>query len=127
MILKQETSNLRTKQKPPFKEVESYKHKAAKDVLEQWLKDDYIKIVPEEKFCLGGYIWFVPDLTCYTEEGVRDMYEIVHTSDVSHFKQWKMQQYFDIHNWNVNVFRVDAEWILKHTQKPASIDFQKII
>ena len=110
--------------KPLFEQKESYLHLHAKRVLADWLSDEYVKIVDEEKFCMCGHIWFVPDLTCYTEKGIKDLYEVVYTSYIDLFKLWRMHKYFDIHKWDVNVFTISAEWIMRQTKKPVSLELK---
>ncbi len=102
-------------------------HLKAKEVLMEWLRTDYEKIIPEQNFCICGNVWFTPDLTCYDSNGIKDLYEVVYTSDLNQFKLWRMQYYFYLHNWKVNTYTVSALWIMKQTSKPAYIDFNKII
>jgi len=113
--------------KPRFKPNESYLHLHAKRVLTSWLAYDYIRIVEEEKFCIGGCIWFTPDLSCYNEKGLADIYEIVNTNDVDVFKQWRINLYLELHKWDVNVYTIDANWIMRQTAPPQSINMLKIL
>lgn len=97
---------------------ESNKHKCAIQVLNEWLKPDYLRTEIEEEFAIGGFIKFRPDLCCYGEDGLIDIFEVVHNNEVSIWKQWKMFRYFEIHKWNVRVWRIDADWILDKCEKP---------
>jgi len=107
---------------------ESYLHIHAKRVLADWLHDEYERIVDEEQFCVYGSVWFIADLACYDNDGLKDIYEIVHTSDVDIWKQWRMNFYFHAHGWKgITVYRVDASWIMKQIRKPEIISFQKIL
>ena len=111
-----------------FENNESYTHIHAKRVLADWLAFDYLKITEEEPFKICGILWFVPDLTGYTDQGIKDLYEVVNTHDVDIFKQWRMYKYFQLHGWeDVNVFTIDANWIMRQTRKPEPINFTKII
>lgn len=111
-----------------FKKNETYLHRAAIMVLTDWLKDDFIRIVPEEMFCMEGFIWFVPDLTCYDNKGIKLFIEVVFTNEVDIFKQWNIYKYIQIHNWpGVELYTISAEWILKQTKKPEVINFSKIL
>lgn len=108
--------------KTSFKIVESYKHKEAKKILKRWLKRDFVRIVAEEKFCMKCHIWFIPDLTCYSEKGIDTLYEIVHKSDISEEKKLRMKVFFKCHGWeDIKVYKVSAEWIMNQIKKPKNI------
>jgi hypothetical protein len=113
--------------KTKYRSNESYLHLHAKRVLADWLSSEYIRIVDEERFMMNGRLWFVTDLACYNENGLKDIYEIVHTHDVDVWKQWRMYYFFMIHKWDVNVFRMNADWIMKQVRKPETIKFQEIL
>lgn len=106
---------------------ESYKHKYAKHLLANWLKEKYLRIDIESSFSMCGFTWFIPDLACYNENGIIDVFEVVHTHNVSLLKQWKMYVYFKTHKWKVNVYQIQAEWILRQVDVPKKLQLTKII
>lgn len=110
-----------------FRIIESYKHKHAKTILKRWIKKDFIRVVPEEKFCADGVLWFIPDLTCYGENGIEAIYEVVHKSDLSAEKILRMKVFFKVHGWNVKVFKINADYILNQIKKPKRIKAERII
>lgn len=106
--------------------MESYKHKLAKKVLMDWLKSDFVRITPEEKFFMNGELSFITDLTCYSEDGINTIYEILNKHELDNEKLNKMQQYFYYNDIQVNVFEIQADWILDKQEKPNylyTIDF----
>ena len=112
--------------KSHFEHKESYKHKYAVEVLKEWLTD-YWRIDVERKFCIGGIIWFVPDLACNGENGICDFYEVVHKNSVSQFKLWRMDLFFKLHKWDgINVYQVSAEWIMNQIKKPDIMKWELI-
>jgi len=113
--------------KSRFKKRESFKHKLAIELLNDWIKKDYIRTVIEESYCMGGIMWFVGDLSCYDENGLSDIYEVVWRNEVSIIKQWRMYMFFKWHKWNVNVWRVDADWLLNQTSKPNYINKMNVL
>ncbi len=116
------------KLKMHFKNIESYKHKLAKQVLKDWLLKDYLRIVEEENFIMEGLVWFIVDLACYKKDiGLVDLYEIVHKNEVSVIKQWKMFMFMKWHNWDVNIWRIDADWIMNQIGKPDYLNRIKIL
>jgi hypothetical protein len=103
-----------------MKSKESFKHKAAKLVLSNWLKSDYsVKI--EETFENSGYP-FRPDISCYTGGQLQAFYEVVHTSDPSGKTIGRMQMYCYMSDNPVMFYLVDAEYILKQCEKPDKIE-----
>lgn len=110
-----------------FKSIESYKHKLAKELLLSWLNDKYIRVNEEESFCTFGFIQFITDISCYNEFGLCDIYEVVNKNEVGVIKQWKMYTYFYINKLKVNVYRVNANWILNQVNEPSKILTMKIL
>lgn len=101
-----------------FEKIESFKHKLAIETLNNWLKDDYLKTVIEEQFCIRSFIWFVSDIACYSNNRLIRIYEVVKSHHASIYKQWRMYVYFQSHKWDVEVYEIDADWILNKTCKP---------
>ena len=96
--------------------LESYKHRAAINVLSGWLKDTF-DIRHEEEFSIDGWK-FYPDVVCYKEGHIQAFYEVVHTHPVDSKKLSRMQHYCWRNNIEVLLHEVDAEWILRQVQKP---------
>ena len=123
------------KKKPHFKHNESYKHKYAIDVLEKWIIefperfniDKVLNSAKERKCIMNGFIEFTPDLTIYDKNGIFGMYEVVHTHYLDGYKLAKMQYYFYVHRINVVVFEIEAEYILKQTKCPTTIQSIQMI
>ncbi len=101
--------------------MESYKHIYAKQVLEDWLKGDFVKIELEYKFYLDGRILFIPDITCFGENGIDTIYEVVHKNEISAKTLARMQFYFFISDMNIKIYEVSTEWILRQIEKPENI------
>jgi hypothetical protein len=119
--------NIQKQMKSHFEVNESYLHNNAIRVLNDWIKNDYLRTKIEDKFCMEGRIWFVADLACYNGNGLISIFEVVHTNEVNVFKQYRMWVYFKIHNWNVNVYRIEAEWIMKQTKEPNHLNTTKLL
>lgn len=64
-----------------FEQNESFKHRLAKKLLLTWLNDKFLRVVEEESFSTKGFLRFVVDLACYNENGLCEIYEIVHTNE----------------------------------------------
>jgi len=94
---------------------ESYKHYLAKRVLTNWLKPEFT-VRQEENF-----IFFKPDLSCYTENGINCFYEIEHRSGMTGKKLNKMMFWAYVNNIHIPVYEVEADWILNQCQKPKQI------
>lgn len=110
-----------------FREVETNMHLYAKKVLHKWIENEYLKVIEEYDFCMNGIIWFKPDVVCFSEKGVEDIFEVVYTNDISYEKKMKMLYYFARHEWDVNVYTISAEWIMKQTKKPEELQLKKVI
>lgn len=120
--------------KPLFKQIESYKHKSAKQVLIDWLKinpeliglKEIFKIKEEESQCINGNIIFCPDITIYNDKGVCIFIEIYHAHVISDIKLDNMYDYLDRHNWlDIIVIEINADWILNQTKQPDELLCQK--
>ena len=99
--------------------LESYKHKAAKDVLASWLSDDY-EVKPEQYFG-NGTATFKPDIATFTNGFVDAFWEVSHTHEVDGNKLMKMQYYCYSTGQEILCHEVEAEWILRQTEKPDKI------
>jgi len=75
--------------KQTLRSKESYKHKKAKDVLAEWLSEDY-EVHIEMPFKNYG---FRPDVTTSLNSQIQAFYEVVHKSDISGKKIGMMQYY----------------------------------
>ena len=101
---------------PTFLKKESYKHRAAKWVLKNWL-EDLFEVREEAEFNVDGWK-FRPDLTTYTDNHVQAFYEVVHQHPVDARKLSRMQHYCWENNLEILLHEVDAEWILRQMEKP---------
>ena len=100
---------------------ESYKHLFAKNILADWLQGYYLKIRKEVQFCEKGDILFIADVVCYTENGITDVYEVVHKNGLDSKKLGIMQYYQYLNGYDFNVYEVQSEVILMQIQKPKYI------
>jgi hypothetical protein len=98
--------------------LESYKHKAAKEVLADWLRDEYT--VKVEGFF--GHPTFSPDVTTFTDGHVEAFWEVVHKHCIDGKKLGKMQHYCYELGIELYCYEVSAEWILCQTEKPERIE-----
>jgi competence CoiA-like predicted nuclease len=48
---------------------ESFKHYTAKNILAEWLSQDYLRVDIESPFCMEGIVLFIPDISCYNVYG----------------------------------------------------------
>ena len=98
---------------------ESYKHDAAKKVLASWLDYD-VRI--EMPFTIDDRIVFVPDLTCMVGDAVICLYEVVHSHFIDGIKLGRIQSWCYRNFTELSVYEIDAEYILKQTEKPDIIE-----
>jgi hypothetical protein len=96
--------------------LESYKHKAAKEVLAGWLKDDF-DVIPEVELSIDGWA-FIVDLVTYRNGHIQAFYEVTHTHPVDARKLCRMQHYCWMNYLDIFCHEVDAEWILRQVTKP---------
>ena len=108
-------------------ENETYLHRKAIEVLHDWIRVDYLRIDLEQQFSIGGFVKFIPDLTCYDENGIEVIYEVTYKSPINAFKLAKMQLYFWNHNITPLVYEIDAKWILKNVNKPDKLETIRMI
>ena len=108
--------------KHPFKEIESYKHKAAKDVLAGWLNDKY-DVEQEVKFLIKGRYVFVADLACYINGNLICLYEVLNKHQISGKKIGRIQSWAYRNFKDLIVYEIRAEWILSQINKPEEIKF----
>ena len=100
---------------------ESYKHLFAKNMLAEWLMTNYLRVETEVKFCDQGEIFFIADIACYTEDGLTDIFEVVHKNGLDYRKLNIIQYYQYINRHYFNVWEVQAETILVQIQRPSYI------
>jgi len=91
---------------------ESFKHKAAKELLKTWL-DPIFEVKPEQEF--GS---FQPDLSIYSGTRLDAFYEVTHTHPLHGKKLGLMQYWSELNNIHIPVFEIEAEWILRQCEKP---------
>ena len=77
----------RLKKKPPSEGIE---HLFAKEKYAEALRPDWLRVDVEKKICKEGYVYFIPDIAVYDEDGVAGFYEIVFTHDVDLRKMHKI-------------------------------------
>ena len=103
-----------------MKNLESYKHKKAKEVLSDWLSKEYLVKV-EQTFENSGYP-FRPDISVYSGGQLQAFYEVVHKSDPSGKTIGRMQMWCYMNNTEVLLHVVNAEYILCQCEKPIKIE-----
>lgn len=111
-----------------MKNIESYKHKAAKETLAGWLSSKY-ETRTEVPFYNGDKIDFVPDVVCYDNGYPFAIYEVVHKSDITGKKLGLIQYWQYVNATTLQVYTIDAEWILTRIKQPNKlklIDFTSI-
>jgi len=107
------------KRKHHFKE--SYLHKFAKTLLAKWLRKKYLRVDVESRFYLDGEILFVPDIVCYNEEGIKDIYEVYYKNEINAKKLSNIHYYVYVNNLDIGLFEVSAKHILNQTKEPENI------
>lgn len=101
--------------------LESYKHKSAKEVLAGWLSSEFIVRVEED------FKWFIPDISVYDENGIKAFYEVVHESCLTGKKLGRIQFFAYQLGIKIPVYEVECEWILKQVKKPRKLTHIKSI
>ena len=112
-----------------MKIIESYKHLFAKKLLAHWLKSEY-KTKTEVKFYAGEYIWFIADIVCYDKDIPFAVYEVTHKHGIDFKKLMRIQLWSYRNNIQLQVYEVQAEWILRQIKQPDKlkyIDYTTII
>jgi len=104
-----------------MKSVESYKHKAAKEVLAGWLSELFMLAV-EQPFYLHGKCSFIPDVTAFDYNGdYYAIYEVVHKHGLDAKKLSRIQQWSYLNQIPINVYEIEAEWILLQVVPPETL------
>lgn len=112
-----------------MKIIESFKHNFAKRLLARWLRYEY-KTRTEVKFYNGGRIYFIADIVCYDKGEPFAIYEITHKHSIDFRKLSRIQQWSYRNGIQLQVYEVQAEWILSQIQRPKRlryIDYTTII
>jgi len=99
------------KQKHPFKKCETGYHKFAVMQLAEWVGGEI-----EKPFYIDGQIAFVPDVT-HNER----LYEVVYTHEINGRKLALIMDWCYRNASELTVFEVDADYILRQTDKPEFI------
>lgn len=94
---------------------ESYKHRKAKDVLCQWLRDEY-SVHTEVAF--EG---FRPDIAVYKDNHIQAFYEVEHSNEISGKTISAMQYFCYVNDLQILLHVVDAEYILCQCDKPEKL------
>lgn len=97
-------------------EKESYKHSAAKAVLQNWLSVDW-DAIQEAEFSIDGYKFYT-DVATFTDGHLQAFYDVVHKHEVDAKKLAKMQHYCYRHNLDIFCYEISADWILSQVDKP---------
>lgn len=71
-----------------------------------------------------GKILFVPDITIVTQDRASILIEVVHKSPVSDYKLNTIKRFF---NNDVELYEVQAEWILSQIEKPKYLRLKKLL
>jgi len=69
--------------------MEGIEHYYAKQKYAKTLKTDWLRVDVEKAISREGYIYFIPDIAVYDENGIAGVYEVVFTHDVD---LWKLQK-----------------------------------
>lgn len=99
-----------------FKDHQTGYHRSAVNILAGWVNGS-----PEEKFYLQGQIYFVPDVTVYKDGCPAIIYEVVYKNPFTGKKLGKMQMWAYCNAVDLEVYEVNADWILSQTDVPEEI------
>lgn len=72
---------------------ESLDHVFAKYRLAERLKKDWLRVDVEKAISQEGFVWLIPDVAVYDEDGIAGIYEVVVTSDLTLQKMNKIWQF----------------------------------
>ena len=109
---------------------ESYKHRAAINVLKKWLSRQFI-VKTEMEFCKGDKIQFIPDITCFKKGRIPEglsreivaFYEVEHTHGIDSKKLTRMHYWLYSNQSQAGIYEVQAEWILRQTRRPDILEY----
>lgn len=107
--------NFGKKMKQKYRSEETYKHYLAKRILNNWLSQSFI--VREEE----NFIFFKPDLSVYTEDGLNSFYEVEYKNGMTGRKLNIMMYWAYINDIHIPVYEVSSDWILNQCRKPKKI------
>jgi hypothetical protein len=99
-----------------YKKNETGYHKHAVKQLAEWVNG-----IAEKEFYIDSEIAFVPDVTCYENGILTNMYEVVYSHPVPWRKIGIIQMWSYFNNTEFNLIEVSYDWILKQTEKPDRI------
>jgi hypothetical protein len=103
--------------KPRFKKNETGYHKHAVKQLAEWVNG-----ITEKEFYIDSCIAFVPDVVCYENGVITNMYEVVYSHPIDGKKLGMIQAWSYFNSSEFSLFEVSADWILKQTKKPERIE-----
>jgi len=117
-----------------FSDNESYKHLCSKIIVYEWINErpelfnieGEFKTYMERNFFYNGFIYFIPDITVISECKTT-IIEILHKHEVDGAKINKIQLYAYINKIEIDLFEINAEWILNQIDIPEKIISNKII
>ena len=99
-----------------FKDNQSGYHSSAVKILATWVGGEI-----EQPFYIDSEIAFVPDITCKEDGRVKELYEVYHTHPIGGKKLAMMQAWGYFNGTGFSIFEVDANFILRQTEKPEKI------
>ena len=105
-----------------MKFIESYKHYFAKKILARWLSCEY-ETRTEIKFYLGKKIYFIADIVCFDHNEPFAIYEITHSHGIDFRKLARIQQWSYQNAIQLQVYEVQAEWVLCQIRKPEKLKY----
>jgi hypothetical protein len=114
---------MRQKQrKHHFKKCETGYHKHACIELAEWVNGK----VNEEPFTVDGVFMFTPDVITTDNNIVTGIFEVVKSHPVDGKKLGKIQYWCYRNFTELTVYEVDADYILKQTERPEVIDYLNV-
>ena len=105
-----------------IKNIESYKHAFAKEVLKAWFEKDYTCLM-EHEFKIDGRVIFKPDLTLMINNRVVAIYEIVHRHGLNGKKLGRIQSWC-YRNYDFPVYEINADYILNQVSTPPIVGYE---
>ena len=106
----------REKENRVFKVNETGYHKSAKLILAEWVNG-----IPEYPLTVRGAYVIVPDVVCFIDGILNCAYEVTYKNPLSGRKLGLYEYWAYMNNTTLAVFEVNADYILKQTEKPSFI------